>query len=274
MDLLSRACCRVNRVSSCNFAEATVLPQNTCTVVSIWSTLLHACHLSEQRVTWRSALSHGTQMACTLPTSALPRPPAVRTEYLSRSALLRAGLLLLIAPQASAAGLRSNPPVNMGTSIKLRTGATVPSVGLGVFLARSGKETYNAVLNSLKIGYRHIDTARMYGNEAEVGKAVKSSGLNRDEVFITSKIYDVDWGYQAATQAIKKSLKALDTQYLDLMLLHHPGDRQGRKEAWQALEDAHKQVCNQPGKSHLSLKDSIFLQTHSTVCSISKSVHF
>ena len=82
----------------------------------------------------------------------------------------------------------------------------------------------------------------MYGNEADVGKAVKASGLNRNQVFITSKIYDVDWGYEAATRAISKSLKALDMQYIDLMLMHHPGDRQGRKETWQALEAAHKQV--------------------------------
>ena len=130
----------------------------------------------------------------------------------------------------------------MGSSAKLRTGASIPAIGLGVFLAKSGKETYTAVLNSLKIGYRHIDTARMYGNETDVGKAIKASGLSRDQVFVTSKLYDIDWGYEAATSAINKSLKSLDTDYIDLMLMHHPGSRQGRKETWQALEAAHKKV--------------------------------
>ena len=107
---------------------------------------------------------------------------------------------------------------------------------------RSGRETYNAVLSSLQLGYRHVDTARMYGNEADVGKAIRDSGIPRDDVFVTSKLYDVDWGYEAATDAINESLESLGTEYLDLMLMHHPGQRQGRKETWQALEAAHKQV--------------------------------
>ena len=174
------------------------------------------------------------------------RPVPVQSDHLSRSTLLRASLLLLFAPRRSEASIRSTklyPKLVMSSCVKLRSGATMPSVGLGVFLARSGKETYNAVLSSLKIGYRHVDTARMYGNEADVGKAVKASGLPRDQVFITSKIFDVDWGYEAATSAINQSLTSLNMQYIDLMLMHHPGSRQGRKETWQALEDAHKKVC-------------------------------
>ena len=109
-------------------------------------------------------------------------------------------------------------------------------------MCRSGKETYNAVASSLKLGYHHVDTARMYGNEADVGKAIRDSDIPREEVFVTSKLFDVDWGYEAATQAINDSLGSLGMQYLDLMLMHHPGQRQGRKETWQALEAAHKQV--------------------------------
>ena len=115
-------------------------------------------------------------------------------------------------------------------------------MGLGVFLARSGRETYQAVLSGLKLGYRHVDTARMYGNEADVGKAIRDSGVAREQVFVTSKIFDVDWGYAAAGEAINKSLASLGMHYLDLMLMHHPGERQGRKETWQALEEAHKQA--------------------------------
>ena len=109
-------------------------------------------------------------------------------------------------------------------------------------ICRSGRETYNAVLSSLQRGYRHVDTARMYGNEADVGKAIRDIGIPRDEVFVTSKLFDVDWGYDAATDAINGSLESLGMEYLDLMLMHHPGQRQGRKETWQALEAAHKQV--------------------------------
>lgn len=171
--------------------------------------------------------------------------PNARPVHPSRSTLLRANWLLLIARQAPAASGRptvQDRVITMSSSVKLRTGASMPAVGLGVFLAKSGKETYNAVLNSLEIGYRHVDTARMYGNEADVGRAVKASGVPRDQVFVTSKLYDVDWGSEAATSAINRSLKSLDVQYVDLMLMHHPGSRQGRKETWQALEDAHKKV--------------------------------
>lgn len=114
--------------------------------------------------------------------------------------------------------------------------------GNSVLICRSGRETYNAVLSSLRLGYRHVDTARMYGNEADVGKAIRDSGISREEVFVTSKLFDVDWGYDAATDAINGSLESLGMEYLDLMLMHHPGQRQGRKETWQALEAAHKQV--------------------------------
>lgn len=173
------------------------------------------------------------------------RVPAFRTEHLSRSTLLRASLLFWFAPHTTLASGRPAAqywPAVMATSVKLRTGAPIPAVGLGVFLAKTGKETYNAVFNSLKIGYRHIDTAIMYGNEADVGKAIKASGLPRDQVFVTSKLFDVDWGYDAATSAINKSLRSLDMQYIDLMLMHHPGSQQDRKETWQALENAHKKV--------------------------------
>ena len=127
-------------------------------------------------------------------------------------------------------------------SVKLRTGSEVPAVGLGVFLVRPGQEAYNAVTSALKIGYRHVDTARMYRNEADVGKAIKHSGLPRDSIFITSKLYRVDWGYNAATKAVNSSLASFGLSYLDLMLMHHPADREGRHETWQALEDAQAQV--------------------------------
>ncbi len=221
-------------------------------VIALWSTTyayciicktLYRCYYEPQR---HPLPGTGLRMGLnSLHVHALSSSQAARPEQPSRSTVLRASLLLQFArrtPPASGRPVQENFVIAMGPSAKLRTGASIPAIGLGVFLAKSGKETYSAVLNSLKIGYRHIDTARMYGNEADVGKAIKASGLSRDQVFVTSKLYDIDWGYEAATSAINKSLKSLDTDYIDLMLMHHPGSRQGRKETWQALEAAHKKV--------------------------------
>lgn len=172
------------------------------------------------------------------------RPIPARGETQpTRSLVLRHTLFLAVTAQISVDSAHSYTQVSaMKSSVTLRTGIPIPAVGLGVFLARSGKETYNAVVSSLNLGYRHIDTARMYGNEADVGKAIKDSGISRQKVFVTSKIFDVDWGYDAALDAINDSLASLGMQYLDLMLMHHPGEQKGRKETWQALEDAHKQA--------------------------------
>ncbi|KAL3155330.1 hypothetical protein ABBQ38_010892 [Trebouxia sp. C0009 RCD-2024] len=172
----------------------------------------------------------------------------------TRSTVLRQSLLLAVSPMTPRAACSQAHSAAVNSSVTLRTGAQIPAVGLGVFLARSGKETYNAVLSSLKLGYRHVDTARMYGNEADVGRAIRDSGIPREEVFVTSKLYDVDWGYDAATDALNDSLATLGMQYLDLMLMHHPGQRRGRKETWQALEAAHKQgLCRSIGVSNFGI---------------------
>ena len=109
-------------------------------------------------------------------------------------------------------------------------------VGFGVFTIPAGEETYNAALNALKAGYRHIDTAAAYFNEADVGRAVRDSGIPREELFITSKLWLQDYGYEAAMKGIDTSLRNLGMDYMDLYLLHQPyGDVAG---AWRALEDA------------------------------------
>lgn len=122
--------------------------------------------------------------------------------------------------------------------IKLNDGVEIPAVGFGVFMIPNGGETYRAVLDALKAGYRHIDTAAAYMNESDVGKAVRDSGIKRDEVFITSKLWLQDYGYDAAKKGIETSLKNLGMDYMDLYLLHQPySDVEG---AWKALEDAKK----------------------------------
>lgn len=121
-------------------------------------------------------------------------------------------------------------------NIILNDGNQIPQVGFGVFMIPNDGSTYDAVLQALKAGYRHIDTAAAYFNEAEVGKAVKDSGIDRKEIFITSKLRLQDYGYEAAKKGIETSLEKLGLDYMDLYLLHQPyGDVEG---AWKALEEA------------------------------------
>ena len=121
-------------------------------------------------------------------------------------------------------------------TVAFNDGNRIPMVGFGVFTIPAGEETYNAALNALKAGYRHIDTAAAYFNEADVGRAVRDSGIPREELFITSKLWLQDYGYEAAMKGIDTSLRNLGMDYMDLYLLHQPyGDVAG---AWRALEDA------------------------------------
>ena len=120
--------------------------------------------------------------------------------------------------------------------ITLNDGNMIPAVGFGVFMIPADGSTYKAVLEALKVGYRHIDTAAAYFNEAEVGKAVRDSGIPREKIFVTSKLWLQDYGYEAAKKGIDVSLSKLGLDYIDLYLLHQPySDVAG---AWKALEEA------------------------------------
>ena len=119
--------------------------------------------------------------------------------------------------------------------VTLNDGNKIPAVGFGVFLIPNDGATYEAVTQALKAGYRHIDTAAAYFNEAEVGKAVKDSGIPREEIFITSKLWLQDYGYEAAKKGLETSLEKLGLDYVDLYLLHQP---YGVAGAWKALEEA------------------------------------
>lgn len=123
--------------------------------------------------------------------------------------------------------------------ILLNDGNVIPAVGFGVFLIPNDGSTYRAVRAALDAGYRHIDTAVAYFNEGEVGKAVKDSGIPREEVFITSKLWLQDYGYEPAKKGLELSLKKLGTDYIDLYLIHQPyGDIPG---AWRAMQDAQRE---------------------------------
>src|SRR6476619_3791678 len=97
----------------------------------------------------------------------------------------------------------------------------IPKLGFGTWQI-TGRECEVAVCDALEIGYRHIDTARMYGNEAEVGQGLHDAGLNRDEVFLTTKLWRTELGAATVRQALEVSLRDLRTEYVDLLLIHWP----------------------------------------------------
>ncbi|MFZ0404445.1 MAG: aldo/keto reductase [Nitrososphaeraceae archaeon] len=110
----------------------------------------------------------------------------------------------------------------------------IPRLGLGVYQTAIGETTLRAVRYALKIGYRHIDTAWLYGNEADVGRAVRESGIRREEIFITTKVWDTDQGYTSTLTACERSLRRLGLSYVDLYLIHWPV--QGKsKDTWKAM---------------------------------------
>lgn len=116
---------------------------------------------------------------------------------------------------------------------RLNNGVSIPQVGLGVWQAGGG--TKKAVVAALAAGYRHIDTAAVYGNEAQVGAAIAEAGVPREQVFVTSKLWNQDHGYDKALAAFETSLKRLKLDYLDLYLVHWPVAGL-RLESWRALE--------------------------------------
>ncbi|MFS9033627.1 aldo/keto reductase [Streptococcus mitis] len=121
----------------------------------------------------------------------------------------------------------------------LNNGIKMPMVGFGVFQIHDAKTTQTVVEEAIKTGYRLIDTAQVYGNEEAVGKAIKASGIPREELFITTKLWISDFSYEAAKDAFNESLRRLDLDYVDLYLLHQPfGDIFG---AWRALEELYKE---------------------------------
>jgi 2,5-diketo-D-gluconate reductase A len=126
-------------------------------------------------------------------------------------------------------------------SITLNDGASIPQLGFGVFLVEPG-DTERIVSDALEIGYRHIDTAAAYGNEVGVGKAIEASGIPRDELFITTKLFNSDQGTQSAFDAMDLSLEKLGLDRVDLYLIHWPvPSRDLYVESWRALEQMREQ---------------------------------
>jgi diketogulonate reductase-like aldo/keto reductase len=121
------------------------------------------------------------------------------------------------------------PMINLNTDLK------IPAIGYGTWQIENHNEAQEAVKIALDIGYRLIDTAKVYGNEEGVGKGIKESGLDRSDIFITTKLWNGDQGYDSALKAFDESLKRLGLEYLDLYLIHWPATDK-RAESWKALQ--------------------------------------
>src|SRR3954462_1573267 len=122
-------------------------------------------------------------------------------------------------------------------NVTLNNGVEIPQLGFGVFQIPP-EQTKEATLAALEVGYRHIDTAEMYGNEKQVGEAVRASGLDRDEVFVTSKLNNGHHAYDDALRAFDRTLSDLGFERLDLFLVHWPLPTVGDfVETWRAMEE-------------------------------------
>ncbi|MEP2057192.1 MAG: aldo/keto reductase [Maribacter litoralis] len=120
-------------------------------------------------------------------------------------------------------------------SFELRNGVQMPYLGLGTYQSDNDQEVVNAIKSAIKIGYRHIDTAAVYKNEEGVGKGIRESGIDRSELFLVSKVWNDDQGYDETLKAFDESLARLGVDYLDLYLIHWPVSGK-YKETWKALE--------------------------------------
>ena len=128
---------------------------------------------------------------------------------------------------------------NIGETITLHNGVKMPQLGFGVFKVKNGNETVESVKKAMEVGYRAIDTAAIYENEEGVGQAIRECGVPREELFITSKVWNTEQGYETTLKAFEDSLNRLGLEYLDLYLIHWPG-KDKYLETWRALEKLYK----------------------------------
>jgi len=131
-------------------------------------------------------------------------------------------------------------PIDLKDTVTMRGNIEMPWMGFGTYKVKEGSEVENSVKWAIEAGYRSIDTAALYGNEKGVGKAIKESGVSRSDIFLTSKVWNSDQGYDQTIKAFNASLEKLGTDYLDLYLIHWPVVGK-YKETWHAMENLHKE---------------------------------
>jgi diketogulonate reductase-like aldo/keto reductase len=152
----------------------------------------------------------------------------------------------------------------MKKNFEFYNGVKIPSIGFGTWQIPEGRQTYSSVLYALKAGYRHIDTAYAYGNESSVGKAVRDSGISRNEIFITSKLPAEIKSYDGALKYFEKTMQNLDLDYVDLYLIHAPwpwtrigeDHTEGNIQAWKGMEEIYRTgKAKAVGISNFNVKD-------------------
>ena len=129
----------------------------------------------------------------------------------------------------------------------LSDGVEIPKIGFGTWQMPNDDHTTKVVENAINVGYKHIDTAQMYGNEEAVGRGIKNSGVDRNELFVTTKLNNMNHSYELAKESIDESLRLLQLDYIDLFIIHWPNPKQFREnwkesniESWRAMEEAQK----------------------------------
>ncbi|MFX1340739.1 MAG: aldo/keto reductase [Promethearchaeota archaeon] len=160
--------------------------------------------------------------------------------------------------------------LKVNSTLKLNNGIDIPIIGLGSWTL-TGKAAYDSVLYALEAGYRLIDTATMYGNERKIGEALKDADIPREDVFITTKVWNSDHGYDKTLKAFERSLKKLDMSYVDLYLIHWPVSGL-RNETWKALEKIYEQgKARSIGVSNFTIRHLTELfETTSTVPAVNQ----
>lgn len=149
---------------------------------------------------------------------------------------------------------RNAGALTIASTVTLNNGVEMPRFGLGVYQAPRGAPTYDAVAAALALGYRLVDTAALYGNEADVGRALGDSGVPRERLFVTTKLWNDDHGYDAALRAFDQSLSRLGLEYVDLYLIHWPVEGL-RGESWRALEALQRDGrCRAVGVSNYTVR--------------------
>ena len=144
--------------------------------------------------------------------------------------------------------------LSIQSTVTLNDGVAMPLFGFGTYQISSGSTCLRALVQALKCGYRHIDTAALYGNEADVGRAVRESGIARNEVFVTTKLWNSDQGYPSTLKAFERSLARLGLDCIDLYLMHWPEPGK-RLDSWRAMAEIRTRGhCRSIGVSNFTVK--------------------
>jgi diketogulonate reductase-like aldo/keto reductase len=164
--------------------------------------------------------------------------------------------------------------LTLASAVHQNDGTAMPLLGFGTYQIPDGGACYRAVRHALDVGYRHIDTAAFYGNEEDVGRAVRDSGLARADLYVTTKLWNSDQGYDSALRAFERSLKRLGLDYVDLYLVHWPEPGK-RADSWRALEEIRKRGhCRSIGVSNYTVRHLEELLRSAQVMPVNNQVEF